>query len=132
MLGSMAKTSPRPTDAELEILSVLWEHGPSTVREVHQTLLANKPAGYTTVLKIMQIMAEKGLVRRDETARAHIYHARQPREQTERQLLGHLVDRVFSGSASRLVMRALASRKASPEELSEIRGMLDELEGNAK
>ena len=127
MFDQMAKTSPRPTDSELEILAVLWERGPSTVRDVHTALSASKPTGYTTVLKLMQIMSEKGLVRRNETDRAHVYEARQPAEQTQRQLLRHLLDRAFNGSASRLVMQALATRATSREELSEIRRMLDDL-----
>jgi BlaI family transcriptional regulator, penicillinase repressor len=127
MFDQMAKTSPRPTDSELEILAVLWERGPSTVRDVHTALSASKPTGYTTVLKLMQIMSEKGLVRRNETDRAHVYVARQPAEQTQRQLLRHLLDRAFNGSASRLVMQALATRATSREELSEIRRMLDDL-----
>jgi BlaI family transcriptional regulator, penicillinase repressor len=131
----MAKASPalpRPTEAELEILTVLWDRGPSTVRDVHDTLSGSKPTGYTTVLKLLQIMAEKGLVRRDETERAHVYEARLAREQTQRQLLGYLLDRAFSGSASRLVMQALAHHKSNREELAEIRRMLDDLERKAK
>src|SRR6266849_2891445 len=127
MFDQMAKTLPRPTDSELEILAVLWERGPSTVRDVHTALSASKPTGYTTVLKLMQIMSEKGLVRRNETDRAHVYEARQPAEQTQRQLLRHLLDRAFNGSASRLVMQALATRATSREELSQIRRMLDDL-----
>ena len=130
----MAKSPalPRPTEAELEILTVLWDRGPSTVRDVHDALSGSKPTGYTTVLKLLQIMAEKGLVRRDETERAHVYEARLPREQTQRQLLGYLLDRAFSGSASRLVMQALAHHESNREELAEIRRMLDELERKAK
>ena len=127
MFDQMAKRAPRPTDSELEILAVLWERGPSTVRDVHTALSDSKPTGYTTVLKLMQIMSEKGLVRRNETDRAHVYEARQPAEQTQRQLLRHLLDRAFNGSASRLVMQALATRATSREELSEIRRMLDDL-----
>jgi predicted transcriptional regulator len=127
------KTSrPRPTDGELAILRVLWERGASTVRQVHDTLEARRPAGYTTVLKLLQIMTEKGLVRRDETERAHIYEARVPREETERQLVGDLLEKAFSGSASALVMRALSSKKTSPEELARIRRLLDELEGGRR
>ncbi len=127
------KTSrPRPTDGELEILRVLWERGASTVRQVHETLEARRPAGYTTVLKLLQIMTEKGLVRRDESERAHIYEARVPREETERQLVGDLLEKAFSGSASALVMRALSSKKTSPEELARIRRLLDEMEGRRR
>ena len=127
------KTSrPRPTDGELEILRVLWERGASTVRQVHDTLEARRPAGYTTVLKLLQIMTEKGLVRRDESERAHVYEARVPREETERQLVGDLLEKAFSGSASALVMRALSSKKTSPEELARIRRLLDEMEGGRR
>jgi predicted transcriptional regulator len=123
------KSLSRPTDGELEILNVLWQKGASTVRDVHEALLENGSAvGYTTVLKLMQIMAEKGLVRRDETARTHVYEARLAQEQTQRQLLGDLLERAFNGSATKLVMQALSSEKASPEELTEIRRMLDKLE----
>jgi len=123
---------PRPTDGELEILRVLWEGGASTVRQLHETLEARRPAGYTTVLKLLQIMTEKGLVRRDESERAHIYEARVPREETERQLVGDLLEKAFSGSASALVMRALSSKKTSPEELARIRRLLDEMEGRRR
>ncbi|MGA2742993.1 MAG: BlaI/MecI/CopY family transcriptional regulator [Bryobacteraceae bacterium] len=119
---------PRPTDAELEILRVLWDLGPSTVREVHTTLERQREIGYTTVLKLLQIMAAKGLVERDETARAHVYKARLAREQTQRQMVGHLLDRAFGGSASRLMMQALSSRKASTEEIAEMRQMLADFE----
>lgn len=123
---------PRPTDAELEILKVLWQHGPSTVREVFDALSGTRTTGYTTVLKLMQIMSEKGLVTRDETERAHVYHARLREDETQRQLVGDLLVRAFDGSAKKLVMQALSSEKASAEELSEIRRMLDELEGDEK
>ena len=119
---------PRPTDAELEILTVLWSRGPTTVREVHDTISARKPTQYTTVLKMMQIMAEKGLVRRDEKQRAHIYEAARPREWTQQQLAGDLLQRGFNGSARSLMMGALSSRKASKEELSELHKLLDEYE----
>jgi predicted transcriptional regulator len=123
---------PRPTEAELEILSVLWNRGPSTVREVHDEVSRRKPTQYTTVLKFMQIMAEKGLVRRDERARAHVYRASRPREWTQRQIAGDLLQRAFGGSASSLVMGALAAQKASPRELAEIRKLLDEYEKGTK
>jgi BlaI family penicillinase repressor len=126
------KVPVRPTSAELEILGVLWELGGSTVREVHERLARSRPLGYTTVLKLLQIMAEKGLVRRDESQRAHVYAASIPAEQTQRQLIGDLVDRAFGGSASRLVQQALSSKKASAEEISKIRAYLDELERNPK
>ena len=119
---------PRPTEAELEILSVLWSRGPSTVREVHDEVSRRKPTQYTTVLKFMQIMAEKGLVRRDERARAHVYRASRPQEWTQRQIAGDLLQRAFGGSAKSLILGALSARKASPEELAEIRGLLEDYE----
>lgn len=124
--------SPRPTDAELAILRVLWRRGASTVKDVHEELARRFPAAYTTTLKQLQIMTDKGLVTRDESQRAHLYTARLPEEQTQSQLVGDLLDRAFEGSASRLVMRALASRPASAEELTEIRRLLDQLEGEEK
>ena len=117
--------APRPTDAELAILRVLWERGPSTVRQVHDVLLRERPTAYTTALKLLQIMTEKGLVRRDETDRTHVYHPRLTEEQTQRQLVRDLLDRAFGGSASKLVMQALAARRASPEELGEIRKLIE-------
>lgn len=117
--------TPRPTDAELAILRVLWERGPSTVRQVHEVLARERPTAYTTALKLMQIMTEKGLVRRDETERTHIYHARLTEDQTQRQLVRDLLERAFGGSASKLVMQALAAKRASAEELGEIRKLLD-------
>ncbi len=119
---------PRPTASELEILNVLWRRGPSTVREVHEALMEFKETGYTTVLKLMQIMAEKGLVRRDESDRRHVYEAAPEQDETQRQLLSDLLDKAFNGSATKLVMQALSSKKASKEELAEIRRMLDEME----
>ena len=116
---------PRPTDAELSILRVLWERGPSTVRQVHDVLTRERPTAYTTALKLLQIMTEKGLVRRDETDRTHIYHPRLTEEQTQRQLVRDLLDRAFGGSASKLVMQALAARRATPEELGEIRKLIE-------
>src|ERR1700730_10630353 len=107
----MKKFAPsRPTSGELEILRVLWNRGPSTVRGVHEALRERR-VGYTTVLKLLQIMTEKGLVKRDESQRAHVYQARIPQEQTQTQLVGDLVDRAFGGSPGRLVMQALSSRK---------------------
>ncbi len=132
MAAKRTSPPPRPTDGELEILGVLWERGPSTVRQVLDTLEARRPAGYTTVLKLLQIMTEKGLVRRDERERAHVYEARAPREETQRQLVGDLLEKAFSGSASALVMRALSSKKTSPEEVERIRELLDELEGGSR
>jgi BlaI family penicillinase repressor len=119
---------PRPTPAELEILHVLWERGPSTVREVHTILQLKRPTGYTTVLKLLQIMTDKGLVDRDETARAHVYAPRAAERQTQRLLVSDLLERAFGGSAAKLVMHALSTQKASPEELAEIRRVLDGLQ----
>ncbi len=125
----MTKTKlPRPTDAELDILRVLWAQGPSTVRDVHSALEKERPIGYTTVLKLMQIMAEKGLVERDERERAHVYSAALAKEQTQRQLVRHLVERAFGGSATKLVLQALATEKASAEEIRQMRAMLEEYE----
>ena len=123
---------PRPTDAELAILRVLWDRGPSTVRDVHDELNRRATTGYTTVLKLLQIMTEKGLVVRDEAQRAHIYEARYSEQKTQRQLLSDLADRAFGGSAAKLVMQALSGRKTNPEELNAIRDLLDRLEGEAK
>src|SRR6187200_2451295 len=117
--------APRPTDAELAILRILWDRGPSTVRQVHDVLALERQAAYTTALKLLQIMTEKGLVERDERDRTHIYRARLGEETTQRQLVRDLVDRAFGGSASKLVMQALASRRASPDELGEIRRAID-------
>jgi len=114
----------KPTDAELAILRVLWQRGPSTVKEVQRVLEATRRTGYTTVLKFMQIMVEKGLLIRDESPFAHVYQARIPQEHTERTLVADLLDRAFDGSTSRLVLRALAAKRASPEELAEIRRIL--------
>lgn len=124
------KTKPRPTDAELAILNVLWTHGPLTVRKVLDELSATREVGYTTVLKFLQIMTEKGLVTRDESQRSHIYHVVQQREEVQGNLVGDLISRAFGGSSPRLVMQALAAKKASPEDLAEIRAMLDKLEGD--
>jgi BlaI family transcriptional regulator, penicillinase repressor len=128
----MSRQPPRPTDAELEILTVLWSHGPSTVREVYETIHRRRPAQYSTVLKFMQIMAEKGLVRRNQEQRAHIYEAAQPREWTQRKLAGDLLQRAFGGSASHLLLGALSSRKASRQELADLRKILDEYEKGTK
>lgn len=119
---------PRPTDAELAILEVLWQRGPSTVREVQEALHRQRPTGYTTVLKFLQIMTEKGLVVRDESQRTHVYRPRFDEADTQRQLVGDLLDRAFGGSTQKLVMQALSARKASPEELDQIRRLLDQLE----
>jgi predicted transcriptional regulator len=129
----MKKSRPnKPTDAELSILRVLWQRGPSTVREVWQELNPEQGTGYTTVLKIMQIMFEKGLLARDETSRSHVYRSARSQEHTQREVVGHLLERVFSGSAPQLVMQALATKKATRAELAEIRKLLDEMEGGSK
>jgi predicted transcriptional regulator len=124
----MKKEIRRPTDAELTILQVLWDRGPSTVREVYRILNSSKNAGYTTVLKLMQIMTGKGLLERDENCRPQLYRPRLPREQTERELVKDLVDRAFGGPAKRLVMRALGEKKASSSELAQIEKLLNKLE----
>ncbi len=127
----VASEIPRPTDAELEILSVLWDQGACTVRVVHDVLSQHRDMGYTTILKIMQIMFEKGLVTRDDSQRSHVYRARQKEQTTQRILLTDLVSRAFGGSTEKLVMQALSAKKASKEELAEIRRLLNELEGGA-
>ena len=120
----------KPTDAELGILRVLWSRGPSTVRQVAEVL--GREAGYTTVLKLLQIMTEKRLVVRDEAERTHIYEAAYTQDQTQRQLVTDLLDRVFDGSAAQLVLQALATNKTSPEELDEIRKLLATKSGGSR
>lgn len=122
----------KPTASELEILRVLWSRGPSTVRDVHVALGETKDIGYTSVLKFLQIMTAKGLVKRNETQRAHVYEACIPAEQTKRQLAGDILQRVFEGSASQLMMHALAGKKASREEIEEMRQLLNEYERNRR
>ena len=125
----MAKSDlPRPTDAELAILRVLWQQGPSTVRQVRDILERLQPTGYTTVLKLLQIMTEKGLVVRDESLRTHVYRTSRSEAQTQRQMVGDLVRRAFGGSALKLVMQALAAKKASSQDLAEIRKLIENLE----
>ena len=124
----MKRPPQKPTASELEILRVLWTRGPSTVREVHDSLKEKRDTGYTSVLKFLQIMTAKGTVRRNEDQRAHIYEACLPAEQTKRQLAGDMLQRVFEGSASQLMMHALAGRRASREEIDELRRFLDEFE----
>ncbi len=121
---------PRPTEAELELLQILWDRGRSTVREIHDVLSGDKATGYTTTLKILQKMTDKGLVKRDETSRSHIYEPVLRAEQTQRQLVRDLLHRAFAGSPGQLVVQALSEKKASPEELAEIRRLLDRMEGN--
>ncbi len=120
--------TPRPTDAELAILRVLWDRGPSTVREVHEAMRASSDSGYTTVLKQLQVMTGKGLVRRNEAQRAHVYEPCVSEQGAQRQLLRDLVDRAFGGSPAKLVLQALSSRRASPSERRAIRELLDRLE----
>jgi BlaI family penicillinase repressor len=122
---------PRPTSAELTILQALWRLGSSTVRQVMDELNRERETGYTTVLKLLQIMTEKGLVERDETQRTHVYRARFSQDETQRQLVDDLLERAFGGSASQLVMHALASRKASPQEMAQIEQLLKKLEGGS-
>ena len=122
----------RPTDAELEILTVLWSQGASTVREVHETILKRKSTQYTTILKMFQIMTEKGLVTRDDAERAHRYSASKPREWTQQQLAGDLLQRAFSGSASSLMLGALSAKKASKKEMAELRQLLEKWEGGSR
>ena len=118
----------KPTESELEILNILWEKGPSSVREIHDTIIqTKKEAGYTTALKTMQIMLDKGLLRRDDSSRTHVYEAAITREQTQGQMLRRMIDNVFNGSASQLVMQALGNHKASAKELEQIRQYLDTL-----
>jgi len=118
----------KPTDSELEILNILWEKGPSTVREVHEVLEINKDAGYTTTLKLMQIMHEKDLLKRDVSNKSHVYTANVSQEKTQGQIVKRMIDNVFNGSASRLVMQALGNHKPNTEELNEIKKYLDEIE----
>ena len=122
----------KPTVSELEILRVLWARGPSTVREVHEQLSEKKALGYTTVLKLLQIMTAKGTVRRNEEQRAHVYEACQPATETKRQLVGDVLQRVFEGSASELMIHALEGRRTSKKELDELRRLLDEYEGRSR
>jgi len=125
-MTTMPRFTPRPTDAELAILRVLWERGPSTVRQVHEALGEERETGYTTSLKLMQIMAEKGHVTRDESNRTHVYAAKLTRAETQSQLISDLIDRAFGGSAAALVLQALNSDATTPEEIAEIRKLIRE------
>jgi BlaI family transcriptional regulator, penicillinase repressor len=118
----------KPTAGELEILRVLWDRGPSTVRDVHEALSQSKDVGYTTVLKLLQIMTAKEMVSRNEKQRAHVYEARRPAEQTKREMADDILQRVFGGSASQLMLHALEGRHASRKEVEELRRMLDSYE----
>ena len=122
----------KPTESELEILGILWERGASTVREVHEILEQSKEAGYTTTLKLMQIMHEKGILTRDASAKTHIYEASVSRESTQQQLLNKMIDTVYNGSATQLVMQALGHHRSSQEELDQIRQYLNEMEKKQK
>ena len=117
----------KPTESELEILQILWTKGLATVREVHEVLSKTKDAGYTTTLKLMQIMNEKGLVKRDDSMRTHIYQASVNKEKTQKHLLGKMIDSLFGGNTTQLVMQALGEHKANPEELQKIQELLNEL-----
>jgi BlaI family penicillinase repressor len=128
---SQPKPPPFPTDSELEILNALWASGPATVREVHEAL-SNKGTGYTTVLKQMQMMVDKGLLTRSERFRSHVYQVSVPREETQQQLAGSLLERAFGGSAANLVLGALSAQPVSSQELAEIRKVLDEVERRAR
>jgi predicted transcriptional regulator len=128
----MADHPPRPTDAELEILTVLWSIGPATVRDVYNVISRRRSAQYSTILKFMQIMTDKGLVRRNDSQRAHVYQAARPREWTQRQLAGDLLQRAFSGSAKELLVGALSARKITRQELAELRKLLDDYKEGAK
>ena len=134
MRKAKANQPPRPTEVELAILQVLWRHGPGTVREVlrHFNEGRASEAGYTTVLKMLQIMTEKGLVERDDARRPQVYRARLSQEQTQRQLVSDLLERAFGGSAKQLVMQALATRKTPEAELTQIEKLLDKLEGDSQ
>jgi predicted transcriptional regulator len=122
----MSRETPIPSNAELEILRILWKRGPSTVRDVHDELKREKDVGYTTVLKIMQVMADKGIVTRDESERSHVYAPAVEEKSIKRRLVSELLDKAFDGSAAQLVMQALSDKRASPEDIRKIRKLLDE------
>jgi len=122
----------RPTDAELEILRILWSNGPCTVKQVHELLPNRPPRGYTTILKFLQIMSHKGLVKRHKESRAHVYQASIDAELTQKNMVSNLLDKLYNGSSGKMVMQALSTNPASPDELKEIRKLLDKLEGEIK
>ncbi len=128
----MNKKLPKPTEGELEVLRIIWQQGSSTVRQVNDALSLFKEVGYTTTLKIMQIMSEKGLLTRDTTGKTHVYHAAVSQEKTQQQLVTKLMDSAFGGSAMALVMQALGNKKSTAKEIKEIREFLDQLEGGKK
>jgi predicted transcriptional regulator len=122
--------SIKPTESELEILQILWKRGTATVREVHEELTATKDVGYTTTLKLMQIMHEKGLVKRDDSMRTHVYQAAVNKEKTQKHLLGKMIDSLFGGSPTQLVIQALGEHKASPDEIARIQALLDDMKNH--
>ena len=122
----MTGNTPIPSNSELEILAILWRKGPQTVREIHPSLRRKREIGYTTVLKTLQVMAEKGLVTRDETERSHVYRAAVPEKSVKRRLVSDLLDRVFDGSAANLMVQALSAKRASPEDIRKIRKLLND------
>ncbi len=126
------KSLPKPTDSELAILRVLWHIGPATVRAIHSELTRVQETGYTTVLKMLQIMTEKGLVTRNEAERSHVYTPACSEERVQRQLVSHLLERAFGGSARQLVLQALATKKSTPAELAEIRNLIETMEKDGK
>ena len=128
----MAAKAPKPTEAELAILRTLWTTGPATVREIQRAMNEDKPTGYTTVLKLLQIMTEKGIVERDESVRPQVYRPRNTQEHTQRQLIGDLMHRAFGGSVKALVLQALAGKKSTPAELAAMEKLLDRFEEDSK
>lgn len=122
----MTHDLPAPTNAELEILGILWQHGPQTVKQVHETIRPSRDVGYTTILKMMQLMTEKGLLERDESQRSHVYRAVVPEKKVKKRLLSDLLDRAFDGSTASMVQQLLSAKRATPKELDEIRAILDE------
>lgn len=124
------KPSNQPNDVELAILSVLWSHGPCTVRQVHEALSASRPTGYTSTLKMMQVMVDKGLLKRSSAERPQLYRPAVPEEQTQSRIVNNLIQKVFGGSAQKLVMRAVRAHRIAPAELREIRKLLESLEGD--
>jgi BlaI family transcriptional regulator, penicillinase repressor len=125
ILGPAMRPVPKPTDAELEVLRVIWEHGPSTVRQIHDILEQHKSRGYTTILKTLQIMTDKGLVVRDDSNRSHVYQTKLTELATQRQLIRDLMDRAFGGSAAKLMLQVLGMKAATPQELDELQGLLN-------
>ena len=128
----MSRSAPNPTEAELELLSILWARGPSTVREIHEIVSGEKDTGYTTTLKILQKMTDKRLVVRDESQRSHVYRAAVKAEKTQRRLVDRLLENAFGGAVEQLVMQALSSRKVDPGEIARLRKLLDDLEENQR